>query len=92
MVVEHIISTRDSKFLGYQSKKGNNGQVKLFINSIWDKSQDFNKFVYGLIFTDILERICLERGFQKIRMKHRCKPVCKMEQYAIYMTKKSLEV
>jgi len=40
-----------------------------------------NKFIKTFIFLIILERICLERGFQKIKMKNRCNP-CKMEKYA----------
>jgi hypothetical protein len=92
LVIQHIISTRNSKFSGYQSKKGNNGNVKLFINTIWNQTKDFDKFVNDLIYFDILERICLERGILKIRMKNRCMPFCKMQQYAIYMTQKSLEV
>ena len=78
------ISTFPSKFLGYQEKKGKNGTIKLFITSIWGISQDFNKFLEEMIFTLILERICLERAFQKIRMKNRCNP-CKMERFAVSM-------
>ena len=62
------------------------GEVKLFISSIWKCSKSFEHFVQKMIFYIIIERICLERAFQKIKMKNRCKP-CKMEKYALEMYK-----
>ena len=83
--VELKISLYKSKSLGYQSKKGLEGKITLFISNIYDYSkQDFDLFVKAFNYTYLLERICLERSFQKIRMKERCKEFkglfcCKMD-------------
>lgn len=82
--IEYIISTNKSKFCGYQSKKGNSGTVKVFIPNIYSISVDFDDFIDWLEFFLIVERICLERAFQKIKMKNRCNP-CKMDKYAHMM-------
>lgn len=76
--VEYIVSTHLSKFIGYQSKKQNKGYVKIFISTLWnDSRQDYYLFVLRLIWIQIHERICLERAFQKIRIKGgMCKPCC----------------
>ena len=79
------ISLYPSKFVGYQFKSGATGEVKVFISTIWNHSITFEDFLEKIIYITILERICLERAFQKIRMKNRCKPFCKMEKYAIKM-------
>lgn len=79
------ISLYKSKSLGYQSKKGLEGKITLFISNIYDYSkQDFDIFVKCLNYTYLLERICLERAFHKIRMKERCEKFkglfsCKMD-------------
>lgn len=86
MVVEYKISSYPSKFAGYQSKKQTNGTVKIFISTLWKYAPNFDDFLFQLNYIIILERICLERGFQKIRMKNRCNP-CQMERYAIEMMK-----
>ena len=103
--VDYKISLHPSKFAGYQSKNKNKGEVKIFVSSIWkwvhswrwtsyfikDEATEimFDDFVNELKFTLILERICLERAFEKIRMKNRCKPFenfyCKMEKIAYLM-------
>lgn len=85
--VEYKVSIRPSKHLAYQSKAQNKGIVKTYINNIWDIcNDDFCEFVCTLDFIILLERVCLERGFQKIRMKDRCKQYkdfnCKMEWVA----------
>jgi hypothetical protein len=97
--VLYRVSTYPSKFGGYHCKNKINGTVTLFVSTIWkttknninmleegDDSIDlFNWFVDDFIYLHILERICLERGFQKIKMKNRCKPSCKMSPYAGYI-------
>ena len=88
--IEYKISLHLSKFLAYQSKNKNKGIVKLFISVIWKYvRKDFDRFVIWINYLTILERICLERAFQKIRMKNRCKPykdfLCKIEQIAYLM-------
>jgi len=81
ITIRYKISTYPSKFGGYHSKNKENGIITAYITRIWNQCQDFDNFVSDFIYINILERICLERGFQKIRMKNRCKP-CKMEKYA----------
>lgn len=68
--------------------KGDSGQITLFILSIWDdarKHSDFHEhdhldevmkdFVGALIFGYLMERDCLERAHDRIRIKGgRCKP------------------
>ena len=82
--INYKVSLYPSKNIGYQSKSGINGEVKVFISTIWTHSTTFEDFVEKIIYITILERICLERAFQKIRMRNRCNP-CKMEKYAIKM-------
>jgi len=75
--VEYKISMYPSRFHGYQSKTRNKGCVKIFVSSLWRYTYDneldininFSDFVSNLITIMILERICLETGFQKIRIK-----------------------
>lgn len=82
--VDYDVSLFNSKFCAYQSKKGAQGNVKIFISTIYDENNDFDDFVSSIIYFTVLERICLERGFQKIKMKNRCKP-CKIKKYATIM-------
>ena len=90
--VEYKISLHPSRFVGYQSKNGNRGEVKLYVGTLWfnnsfeeekDFEKDFEWFLEDFIHTLILERICLERAFQKIRLKNRCGSfhtfTCKMD-------------
>ena len=85
--VEYKVSLYPSKYVGYQSKAQGDGIVKTYISTIWKMcDSDFFKFVFWLDFITVLERVCLERGFQKIKMINRCKPYkkhnCKMEWVA----------
>lgn len=89
--VEYKVSLYTSKFLGYQSKKRNEGEVKVYISTIWKWSnENFTQFYLALSYITLLERICLERAFQKIRLKNRCKKfredyTCKMDYIACKM-------
>lgn len=95
--VNYKISTYPSKSFAYQSKNKHNGEVKLFISTIWIHSKSFEHFVQACIYYTLIERVCLERGFQRIRMKNRCKPYqkdekkysCKMEWVTLEMYKNS---
>lgn len=84
--VNYTISLYPSKYVGYNSKKREIGKITVYIATLWkwisEGSGDIQNFITEFIHTLILERICLERGFQKIRMKNRCSPTCKMEKYA----------
>jgi len=72
-MIKYKISLKNSKFWGYQSKSGNAGSITLFVSNIYEKSTDFDDFIRKYIITQLTERICLERAFQKIRLKNRCK-------------------
>lgn len=83
--IEYIISNRPSKFLGYHQKNGGRGEVKVFLPNIWQyASEKYETFVDAISYVFLLERICLERGFQRIRLQNRCgmRPYCKMETIA----------
>lgn len=82
--IEYRVSTYPSKFGGYHSTSKGKSTITAYVSNLfYEKS--FNTFVYNLIFINLIERICLERGFQKIRMKNRCKPTCKLEKYTYEM-------
>lgn len=84
--IEYIISTHPSKAEGYQSKKGLRGKIKVFVSNIWNKTEKwalenqhdpFQLFVDYINLTFICERYCLERAFQKIKIKGgMCNPCC----------------
>lgn len=85
--VDYTLSLHNSKFIGYQSKNKNTGKITIYIATLWkwilERDYTLDHFVSEIIFITILERICLERAFQKIRMKNRCEPICSMEKYAV---------
>jgi len=83
--VEYLVSINNSKFAGYQSKKGSNGIVKVFVSTLSKHIESFEDFKNALIYYTIHERICLERAFNKIKIKGgMCKPCC-VENLAIEM-------
>ena len=89
--VNYKISINNSKFAGYQEKKGNNGTIKLFVSVIFEDSKDFEDFIDGIIYFTIHERICLERAFNKIRIQGgMCNPCC-VKNLAIEMYKSIME-
>jgi len=53
------------------------GNVILFISNIWKESKNYEHFVQWIIYYTLIERICLERAYNKIRIKGgRCNPCC----------------
>lgn len=72
-IVEYKISTYPSRFLGYQAKKQDTGKITLYVSSMYQEAGNHDDFVELLIDIMVCERICLERAFQKIRMRNRCK-------------------
>lgn len=75
--VNYVISTYPSKFAGYQSKKGNEGTIKAFVSTVYKGSYDLDAFVLHLIHIILHERVCLERAFNKIKIKGgMCNPCC----------------
>lgn len=56
------------------------------LSSIWKGQDDIiDLFTQHLIETEMVERICIERAYQKIRLKgrSRCKPFCCVEKPAL---------
>lgn len=75
--IQYIVTTNYGKSFGYQSKKGLDGIVKLFLPNIWDDTNNFFGFVLRIILTTLWERNCLERCFNKIKIKGgMCNPCC----------------
>lgn len=75
--VDYIVSIRNSKFQGYQSKNQNIGIIKLFVSSLWNDYPEFEMFTKMFCIIQTLERYCLERAFQKIKIRGgMCKPCC----------------
>ncbi len=80
------ISTHPSEFLGYQAKSGIRGTITLFVSTLWKEAEgEFDRFVAELDYVYLLERICIERAFQRIRMNNRCEPYCKLQKIADLM-------
>lgn len=88
--VKYKISIYLSNCCGYQFKARNKGYVKIYVSNIWFQTYDekldingnFLNFVNNFILYIILERICLEKGFQKIRIKGgSCNPKKDKEGY-----------
>ncbi len=89
-MIKYKVSLYPSKYVGYQSKARDKGEIKAYISTIWEMcDSNFWKFVFWLDYIIVLERICLERGLQKIKMTNRCKPyknfTCKMEYIAYHL-------
>lgn len=78
--IKYKVSTRKSKFGGYHSTSKGKSTITAYIQNL-RYEDSFEYFVHNLIYIFIVERIYLERGFQRIRMKNRCSP-CKMDKYA----------
>jgi hypothetical protein len=80
------ISTHPSKFAGYQAKAGSRGKITLYVSTLWEDARgDEDQFLEDLAYVYLLERVCLERAFQRIRMTDRCEPVCKLLRIADLM-------
>jgi len=83
--IEYVISARPSRFMGYQEKSGARGTIKLYVASIYKQHEEEGEpFVDLLILYMLIERFCIERAFQKVRMHQRCKPECKIAPYAMF--------
>ena len=80
ITVSYNVSSYPSKFEGYQSKRGSRGtgdidaKITLFVGEIWKHAGGvFDEFIDHINDILLIERICLERSFQKIRLPSRCK-------------------
>ena len=83
--VDYKISLYPSNYCGYQSKNKNIGKIVCYVSSIWKYVKEnfetelirFTMFNIMLNYTLTIERYCLEKGFQRIRIKGgACSPCC----------------
>lgn len=91
--VEYFVSIYPSKFAGYHTCKGTSGKVMVYLYELWKYSENEETLIEELIFIVLLERICLERAFQKIRLKQRCHPcvMAPLARYMLYLAAKTEE-
>jgi hypothetical protein len=75
--VNYKISLHKGKTPARWNINKNKGDITLYISNIWEESESYISFIYWLIYSVIIERVCLERAFNKIRVKGgRCNPCC----------------
>jgi len=76
--IEYKISLYPARSHARWNINKDKGNIILYITNIWwQKSESFENFVEWCIFFILLERICLERAYNKIRIKGgRCNPCC----------------
>ena len=84
--VDYSVSLHPAKSEGYQSKAGTKGKITLYAVNLWKNADgDFEDFLERLTYVALLERICIERAWQGIRMTNRCQPHCKLQKIADLM-------
>ena len=86
--VDYKYSLHNGKHPAYWNINGDSGKITFYLGEIWDLAQsrskpdiegwdDMDAFIDELLFSDISERICLERAHEKIHIKGgRCNPCC----------------
>lgn len=86
--VDYKFSLHPGKHPAYWNINGDIGNITFYLGEIWDLSQSRTKpdiegwdeldaFIDELLYSDLSERICLERAHEKIRIKNgRCNPCC----------------
>jgi hypothetical protein len=98
--VDYRVSLNESKYPAYWNIKGDQGKITFYLPGHWDAARqhsDFfetdhpeevlDNFIEELIYSEITERICIERAHEGIRMKGRtrCKPNCCVRRVADLM-------
>jgi len=89
MDINYKVSLYKAKTMARFNKNKNKGNIILYISNIWniDKNKllSFNHFVEWCIYFTLVERICLERAHNKIKIKGgKCKPCC-VEEIAFHI-------
>ena len=75
--INYKISLSKAKTPAHWNINKDKGNIIIYVSNIWKESTSYISFIYWLIYYDIIERICLERAFNKIRIKGgRCNPCC----------------
>ena len=73
--IMYTVSARHCTHMGYHSKRGTTGIVRVNACEIWKGSPSVEKFTRMLCFITLLETICIHRAFNKVHVKNRCKPI-----------------
>jgi len=90
--IDYKISTYPSKYYGYWKPTG---KINLYISSIWkgveedypdlDSDDQVDRFTNKLSNITLIETICLYRSKNKLKIKNKCKPHCKVARIADYL-------
>lgn len=98
--VEHKYSLSPSKYLGCWNINKDIGKITFYLNSLWNSARRHSdvyeddhmdlcieNFIEDVIYLDLIERVCLERAHEKIRMKGRtrCEPNCCVRRSVLMM-------
>ncbi len=79
MKVKYKISLFPAKNMARWNINKEKGNIIIYISNIWNnnRTKGFISFVEWCIYFILIERICLERAHNKIRIKGgRCNPCC----------------
>jgi hypothetical protein len=89
---EYNFSTYPSNYHGFWKP---NGKINLYISTMWKEMDDgfedleedekIDKFSEHLANIILIETICFYRGKNKIKIKNKCKPHCKVARIANYL-------
>lgn len=92
VTTEYNISTYPSNYHGYWRQTG---KINLYISTMWkEMGEDFktlsddekiDKFTEHLSNIILIETICLYRGKNKLKIKNKCQPHCKVARLANYL-------
>ena len=75
--VNYKVSLHKSVSSARWNIKKDKGNIILYVSNIWDEFPNFDYFIEYCIYYTLMERICLERAFNKVRIKGgRCNPCC----------------
>jgi hypothetical protein len=90
--IDYNISTYPSKYHGYWKPTG---KINLYVSTMWkemddgfkdlDADKQIDEFMNHLSNITLIETICFYRGKEKIKMKNKCKPHCKVARLANYL-------
>lgn len=98
--VEYKYSTHKAKHSAYWEREGDKGTIVFNLpqmyfesqqdNIYWEGSSDediiIDNFIKDLVYTDICERVCLERSHQGLKIKGgKCKPECCVKNVALQL-------
>jgi hypothetical protein len=89
---DYNMSLYPSKYHGYWKP---NGRINLYIGTIWNRLVDehpdyddddkFDEFIDQLSNVTLIETLCYYRGKEKLKMKNKCKPYCKVARVCNYL-------